>query len=124
MKKLFILFAMLIIYQSLTAQEKQIKFYMNDSSYKAYNINEIDSINLIKSNSNYVMKIFYRDSMVAYYPTEVISKIQFDKDSSNNMLLNVYVFGYPTSYKLSDGVIIIMTRQTEKYTASFITGML
>ncbi|MBM2817322.1 MAG: hypothetical protein HW421_4084, partial [Ignavibacteria bacterium] len=86
----------------LAAQEPLLKIYWNNGEYNTYNLNDIDSINLIKSNSNYVMKIFYRDSMVAYYPTEVISKIQFDKDSSNNMLLNVYVFGYPTSYKLSD----------------------
>ncbi|MBM2814440.1 MAG: Dockerin protein [Ignavibacteria bacterium] len=85
---------------TLSSQDKQIKFFLNDNTFKAYNINDIDSINLIKSTNNYVMKIFYRDSLEAYYPTEVITKIQFNTDSINNQLLNVYVYGYPKGYKL------------------------
>ncbi|MBM2814164.1 MAG: hypothetical protein HW421_926 [Ignavibacteria bacterium] len=102
MKKLIILLIMICSSFSLFAQEPVVKFYMDDGSYKVYNINDIDSINLIKSNSNYVMKIFYQAIQVAYYPTEVISKIQFEKDSQGNKLLNVYVYGYPKSYKLSE----------------------
>ncbi|MBM2815839.1 MAG: serine/threonine kinase [Ignavibacteria bacterium] len=103
--KLFFLFVTFLTFfftsLILNAQEKQIKFYLNDGSFKTYNINDIDSMNLIKSNSNYVMKIFYDENQIAYYPTEVISKIQFDTDTANNRLMNVFVYGYPKSIKLS-----------------------
>ncbi|MBM2813394.1 MAG: hypothetical protein HW421_156 [Ignavibacteria bacterium] len=102
MKKETLLLVIFLCAEILYAKEPTVKFNLNDGSYQAYNINDIDSMNLIKSNSFYVMKIFYDETQIAYYPTEVISKIQFDKDSLNKRLLNVYVYGYPKSYKLSE----------------------
>ncbi|MBM2817042.1 MAG: hypothetical protein HW421_3804 [Ignavibacteria bacterium] len=104
--RILVLFAVGFAYfyysQTLNAQEPLIKFYLENEDHRTYKINDIDSMNLIKSNSNYVMKIFYLTNQIAYYPTEVISKIQFDKDKIGNRILNVNVYGYPKSYKLSE----------------------
>jgi uncharacterized protein (TIGR02145 family) len=53
------------------------------------------------------MRIHYQDTLVAYYPTEIIGSIKFEKDSTTRDILNVYIFSYPKSYILSsiDSVI-------------------
>ena len=100
MKTIIIFLTIFFFALTVYAAEPIVKFYLNDGSTKQYNISDIDNIGLIKSNSNYVMKIFYQDTLVAYYPTEVITKIQFEKDSLKNQILNVYICGYPKTYNL------------------------
>ena len=89
-------------------QNTYIKFYMNDGSFKEYNITEIVNIGIINSNSNYVMKIFYKDSLIIYYPTEIINKIQLELDMKYSFL-DVYICGYPKTYYLNsiDSIIFL-----------------
>ena len=101
MKATIIYLFLLFFGLSLFANEPMVKFYLNDGSTKQYNISDIDTIGLIKSQSYYVMKIFYQDTLIAYYPTEVITKILFELDTLKNPILNVYICGYPKTYSLS-----------------------
>ncbi|MFA6571114.1 MAG: fibrobacter succinogenes major paralogous domain-containing protein [Bacteroidota bacterium] len=94
----FFLFGSLLFAQ----QEPLIKFYLNNDSVKTINLDEIDNINIIKSQSNNVMKIFYRDSLTAYYPSQIIDNIKFEKDSLNKKILNVYISIYPKTYYLNE----------------------
>ncbi len=80
----------------LYSAEPLVKFYLNDGSTKQYNLSEIDSLGVIDKKNNYVMRIHYNDSLIAYYPTEIIGRIKFENDS-----LNVYIFSYPKPYLLS-----------------------
>jgi len=86
---------------SLYSAEPLVKFYFQDGSTKQYNLSDIDSLSVIDQKNNYVMRIHYDDSLVAYYPTEIIGSIKFEKDYIKNDILNVYIFGYPKTYKLS-----------------------
>ena len=85
---------------SLFAQKPLVKFYLNDGSTKQYNLNEIDSLGVIDKKNNYVMRIHYYDSLVAYYPTEIIGSIKFEKDDIQRDILNVYIFSYPKTYEI------------------------
>jgi uncharacterized protein (TIGR02145 family) len=92
---------------SLYSAEPLVKFYLQDGSTKQYNLSDIDSLNVIDKKNNYVMRIHYQDTFVAYYPTEIIGSIKFEMDSATRDILNVYIFSYPKSYILSsiDSVI-------------------
>ncbi len=96
MKKTFFYFAIFFCFSSLYSAEPLVKFYLNDGSTKQYNLSEIDSLGVIDKKNNYVMRIHYDDTHVAYYPTEIIGSIKFEKD-----YLNVYIFSYPKPYKIS-----------------------
>ena len=100
MKKLIILFVAFVGSVSLLAQEPLVKFYILDGTTKQYKIADVDSIGVIDNKNNYVMRIHYRDTLVAYYPTEIIGSIKFGKDTQNRQVLNVYIFTYPKSYLL------------------------
>ncbi len=92
---------------SLYSSEPLVRFYLQDGSIKSYNLSEIDSLNMIDKKNNYVMRIHYQDTLIAYYPIEIIGSIKFEKDSAKHDILNVYIFSYPKSYILSsiDSVI-------------------
>ncbi len=91
-----ILSAIILCSASLYSAEPLVKFYFIDGTTKQYNLSEIDSLGVIDKKNNYVMRIHYSDSLIAYYPTEIIGSIKFENDS-----LNVYIFSYPKPYKIS-----------------------
>ena len=101
MKKTFLYFAIFFCFSSLYSAEPLVKFYLNDGSTKQYNLSEIDSLGVIDKKNNYVMRIHYDDTLVAYYPTEIIGSIKFEKDDIQRDILNVYIFSYPKPYKIS-----------------------
>ncbi len=107
MKKALPIIVIIIFSASLYSAEPLVKFYLQDGSSKQYNLGDIDSLNIIEKKNNYVMRIHYSDSRIAYYPTEIIASIKFEKDSVKRDILNVYIFSYPKSYILSsiDSVI-------------------
>ncbi len=95
MKKTFIYLSIFFLYSVLFSQVPLVKFYLTDGTTRTYNLSDIDSLGVIDKKNNYVMRIHYDDSLVAYYPTEIIGSIKFEKE-----LLNVYIFSYPKSYVL------------------------
>jgi len=101
MRKAIIFLTMMFLALPVFATEPTIKFEMKDGTTKIYNLKDIDTIGLVKNPDNYVMKIFYQNNQVAYYPTEVMTSIKFEKDSANNQVMNVYICGYPKPYLLS-----------------------
>ena len=115
MKKalLFIIVTILSLCSAkLYSAEPLVKFYLQDGSSKQYNLSDIDSLNVIDKKNNYVMRIHYQDTLVAYYPTEIIGSIKFEKDSATRDILNVYIFSYPKTYILSsiDSVIFYIDK--------------
>ncbi|MBM2815196.1 MAG: hypothetical protein HW421_1958 [Ignavibacteria bacterium] len=102
MKRIALLIIILSGLVNLFSQQPPVvEFQLKDGSFKKFNISDIDNFSFIKSKSIYQMEIFYQTSKVSYFPVEVISKLQFDNDSKNNKVLNVYVIGYPQSYIIS-----------------------
>jgi uncharacterized protein (TIGR02145 family) len=101
MKKFIVCFSFLFAL-SIYAQEPSIKFYLDDGSFKSYFIADIDSLSVSKSDSKYVMNIYYQDTNIAYYPNEIIQSVKIEKDTSNQLYLNVYIFGFPKPYLVSD----------------------
>ncbi len=96
-----ILSAIFFCFASLYSADPLVKFYLNDGTTKQYNLSEIDSLGVIDKQNNCIMRIHYDDSLIAYYPTEIIGSIKFDKDDIQRDILNVYIFSYPKPYKLS-----------------------
>ena len=86
---------------NLDSAEPLVKFYLQDGSSKQYKLSDIDSLNVNDKKNKYVMRIHYQDTLVAYYPTEIIGSIKFEKDSEKREILNVYIFSYPKTYQLS-----------------------
>ena len=107
MKKALLIIFIILCSAHLHSAEPLVKFYLQDGSSKQYNLSDIDSLNVIDKKNNYVMRIHYQDTLVAYYPTEIIGSIKFEKDSVKRDILNVYIFSFPKSYILSsiDSVI-------------------
>ncbi len=101
MKNSFLYIAIFLFSASLYSAEPLVKFYLQDGSTKQYNLSEIDSLGVIDKKNNYVMRIHYHDSLVAYYPTEIIGSIKFEKDDIQRDILNVYIFSFPKPYKIS-----------------------
>jgi len=101
MKKAILYIVIILFSASLYSAEPLVKFYLQDGSTNQYNLSEIDSLGVFDKKNNYVMRIHYDDSLVAYYPTEIIGSIKFEKDSVKRDILNVYIFSYPKTYKLS-----------------------
>jgi uncharacterized protein (TIGR02145 family) len=100
MKKALLIIVVIICSAQLYSAEPLVKFYLMDGSSKQYNLSDIDSLNVIDKKNNYVMRIRYQDTLVAYYPTEIIGSIKFEKDSAKHDILNVYIFSFPKSYSL------------------------
>jgi uncharacterized protein (TIGR02145 family) len=101
MKKALLILVIIIFSAQLYSAEPLVKFYLQDGSTKQYNLSDVDSMNVIDKKNNYVMRIHYQDTLVAYYPNEIIGSIKFEKDSAKRDILNVYIFSYPKSYILS-----------------------
>ena len=100
-KTLQILILICICSTQLYSAEALVKFYLQDGSTKQYNLGDIDRLNIIDKTNNNVMRIHFQDTLVAYYPLEIIEVIKFEKDSVTRDILNVYIFSYPKSYILS-----------------------
>ena len=108
MKKSILILSLFVFVLQLTAQEPQVKFYLVDGTSKIYNLSDVDSIGVIDKQNNYVMRIHYNTTLIAYYPTEIIGSLKFEKDSSNKDIFNVYIFSFPKSYLISgiDSIIL------------------
>ncbi|MBM2813596.1 MAG: hypothetical protein HW421_358 [Ignavibacteria bacterium] len=74
----------------LFAQSPTVKFYLNDASFKSYNIGDIDNIGIIKSQNTFNMKIFYQDTLTATSQTAIIDSIKFE--SVNNIISNLVIY--------------------------------
>lgn len=120
--KIIPLVVFLISYSFLVAQQGIIKIYLQDDSFKSYNLDEIENIQFSKNQNNNIMKIHYQDTLKALYPVISIDSLTFSKDSNNISNLNVYIFGNPRSFivneidsiifyelkpKLAEGVFIV-----------------
>jgi uncharacterized protein (TIGR02145 family) len=107
MKKALLIIIIIFCSAQLFSAEPLVKFYLQDGSSKQYNLSDIDSLNVIDKGNNYVMRIHYQDTLVAYYPNEIIGSIKFEKDSTKRDILNIYIFSFPKSYIYSsiDSVI-------------------
>jgi uncharacterized protein (TIGR02145 family) len=102
MKKFFFIISLLLMAFSLFAQQEPLmKIYFDGGSTKQFNLKDIDSLGIIDNKNFYDMKIHYQDSLIAYYPTEIIGSIKFENDTNNHQVMNVYLFGYPKTYVLS-----------------------
>jgi uncharacterized protein (TIGR02145 family) len=112
MKKALIVISIIFCSAYLYSAEPLVRFYLQDGSSKQFNISDIDSLNVIDKKNNYVMRIHFQDTLVAYYPTEIIGSIKFEKDSATRDILNVYIFSYPKSYIMSsiDSVVFIIDK--------------
>ena len=102
MKTYIIILSMFFVALSLDAQKPAIKFYLDDGSFKSYLISTLDSLSVSKSDSKYVMHIYYQDTNIAYYPNEIIQSVKIEKDTNRQLYLNVYIFGYPKPYLVFD----------------------
>ncbi|MFH1051511.1 MAG: SUMF1/EgtB/PvdO family nonheme iron enzyme [bacterium] len=104
MKNIILLLVVFLLKGVLFAENETVKFYFNDNSIKTYNIEEIDNINLIKSQIGYIMKIYQLDSPTPIpINTSTIDSIKFE--SVNNIIRNLLVYASgsaPQSYLLFD----------------------
>jgi len=95
------------------AIEPKVKFYLNDGSFKEYNIADIDNIGVIKTQVNYNMNIFYQKTTKDTYSTSNIDSMKFE--STNNIYTNLLVYksgDAGTNYLLTDLDSIIFTTFT------------
>jgi uncharacterized protein (TIGR02145 family) len=90
-----------ILSNTCFAQQPTIKFYLEDGTVKEYNIYEIDSMSVSRDNL-YVMHIYFQDSIIAYYPNEIIQSIKIEEVSQQGRYLSVNIFGFPKHYFVFD----------------------
>jgi len=101
MKKVIVFWIFFLFSAVLFSAEPMVKLYLQDGSTKEFKFSDVDSLSFNDKKNNYVLRIHYDDTLVAYYPTEIIGSIKFEKDSVSRDILNVYIFSYPKPYILS-----------------------
>ncbi|TAL67095.1 MAG: hypothetical protein EPN82_16105 [Bacteroidetes bacterium] len=115
MNKLILILSVLFFALSLYAQEPVIKFYLNDSGVKTYNIQDIDNILIIKSQTDFIMKIYQEGILTASYPTATIDSMKFE--SINNIIRNLVIYvadSMPKKHLLFDIDSIVFAAEPAK----------
>ncbi len=102
MKNIIIFLSLFLFAISLFGQEPTLKFFLNDGNFKSFDIDDIDSLAVSKSDSRYILHIYYQDTNIAYYPNEIIQCVKIEKDINKQLILNVYIFSYPKPYLVSE----------------------
>ncbi|TAL70142.1 MAG: hypothetical protein EPN82_05885 [Bacteroidetes bacterium] len=98
MKKILLYLTMFFFAFSLYAQQDSlVNFYLNDANIKQFKIADINKIGIIKGNDNYLMKIFYQDSLTEYFITSSIDSLTFNSDTSQ-----INVLGIEHKYAIHD----------------------
>lgn len=101
MKNSILLLAFLFSSTLLLALEYKVNFSLNDGSTKSYKLAEINNINILAKNSNYMMKIFYQGSLTDNFPTKNIDSIKFQVTQSSSVLL-IKLIDELKSYNVTD----------------------
>lgn len=102
MKKTLLILAIFFFAYSIYSQVPTIKFYLNDGTFKTYNINDIENLGFKLFTNNTIMKIYFQKNQTFYYPTLSIDTLKFETDTSNAKVLSVYIFGKPRAINLKD----------------------
>lgn len=113
MKKTILLISLMISILSMASQEQNLVIYQNDGSEQEYKINDIANLQLTKYDPNYILKIFYEDSLVNYYPITGIDSIIFsnsvyDSITANNM--DLFTYGVARTFNRNDIDSIVISR--------------
>jgi len=101
-KVLLYLFLILVSLSAYGQKIPKISFYLTNGDVKQYNLADIDDIKIQAGTGNYILKIFYEDTLTENYLTKSIESIKFEKDIDNKEVLNIYMSGQPTSFILGD----------------------
>lgn len=97
MKKTLLFLLMTFFAISLYAEQPKVKFYFGADSSKQYDLDDIFNIEIIKSQGDYNMKIYYSGQPAISYSTGKINKIEFGIDSD---ILIIYSDNIPNTYKM------------------------
>jgi len=101
MKTQLIILIFIVISLTANAQQPTIKFYQEDGTTREYNISDIDSIAVSRDNL-YVMHIYYQNTIIAYYPNEIIQSFRIETVSQQGLYLNVKIYDYSRSFFVFD----------------------
>ncbi|MFC2131085.1 SUMF1/EgtB/PvdO family nonheme iron enzyme [Bacteroidota bacterium] len=111
MKNIFLFLVFYLCSGLLFAQDQTVKFYLDDNSFKTYNIEDIENISLIKAQSDLEMKIFLQGSLSESYPLVNIDSMKFESVDDIIRNLVIYVAGSePQSHLLADIDSIIFSQ--------------
>jgi formylglycine-generating enzyme required for sulfatase activity len=95
--------ALFVVTSAIAKQVPQLKYYYNDGRpTKIYNIPDLENINILKGSGSNVMRIFYLDTLESVYPTISIDSVKFGKDTNKLAIMDIFIFGAPRSYYISD----------------------
>lgn len=89
MKKFFIYSILFLLSIAMFAQEPSVKFYLDGTNPKSYNLEDIENIGVIKSQNYYNMTIFYQKTLTENFLTSKIESINFEK--VNGKITNLIV---------------------------------
>lgn len=112
MKMLFIYLIIIIVSQSLCAQQEPVvKIYQSDGSTKQYNIKDIADLSFIHSNLSYSMIVFRKENSKISYDIRLINSINF----VDNQKLQIKYGFEPITYNITeiDSIIFVFNTCTE-----------
>ncbi|MFC2131087.1 FISUMP domain-containing protein [Bacteroidota bacterium] len=112
MKNIILFLAVFLGSGLLFAQDQTVKFYLEDESFKTYNIEDIENISLIKTQSDLEMKIFLQGSLSESYPLVNIDSMKFESVDDIIRNLVIYVAGSESQSHLLADIDSIIFSQT------------
>ena len=111
MKKLLLSLLLLIVTVSLYSAEPLVKYYLNDGTFKTYNLNEIDNLKFLNAPDTLQLQVFTKDSTY-YYPAQLIDSVKFEVDSILNQRIHLWHDGFKWDFGVHeiDSILIYYTK--------------
>jgi uncharacterized protein (TIGR02145 family) len=97
MKKILLFLLILSNSALLYSQQPVLKVIMTDGNSSQYKIDEISNLTFSNPSDSLVMKLFFRDSLTAYYSISLIDSIKVDSSA-----MNIFIKGYPRKYLITE----------------------
>jgi uncharacterized protein (TIGR02145 family) len=108
---IFILF--LNIFVAYTANEPEIKCYMNNGKpVKVFIIDDIDKISIMNISNNFEMLVFYQTNLKSRYSISVIDSMKFEINTNNQRQFNIYISDSIKYYLITEIDSIIFNKTT------------
>jgi uncharacterized protein (TIGR02145 family) len=111
MKKLLLSLLLLVVTMPVYSAEPLVKFYLNDGTFKAYNLSEIDNLRFPNAPDTLQLQVFTKDSTY-YYPAQLIDSIKFFVDEKNEDRIHLWHDGFKWDFGVHeiDSILIYYTK--------------
>jgi formylglycine-generating enzyme required for sulfatase activity len=115
MKSIILICIIFGICHSLNAQITSVKFYLEDGSYKIFELNEIQNLSFTQNAINSILNVYHDKTNSSSIVTSIIDTMKFEINENDKLVLKIYTKEKTKTFVLNEIDSIVCRTMPKSY---------